>query len=72
MSAVAHRDQKQVLDVLKLELQAVVSHLTRVLGTERHLLQEQHALLTAEPSLLHLKFYCLTMHFLILMYTCCR
>lgn len=40
MSAVAHRDQKQVLDVLELELQAVVSHLTRVLGTERHLLQE--------------------------------
>lgn len=72
MSAVAHRDQKQVLDVLELELQAVVSHLTRVLGTERHLLQEQHALLTAEPALLRLKFYCLTMHFLILMNTCCR
>jgi len=40
------------VDPLELELQAVVSHLTRVLGTELgSSLQEQYKLLTSEPSL---------------------
>lgn len=48
----AHRGQKRGggSDPLKLELQVVVSCYRWVLGTELRSLQEQNALLTAEPS----------------------
>lgn len=49
MSADAQGGQKNVLDCLELEFQAVLSHLIWVLGLNSCLLQEQYMLSTAEP-----------------------
>ena len=46
VSGVAHRGQKRTLDLLELDLQVVISHMTWVLGTK--LLQKQYVLLTTE------------------------
>lgn len=46
-----HRGQKRGLAPLKVELQAVVSYLMWMLGTERASLQEQQVLLSSEISL---------------------
>lgn len=52
VSASAQGDQQRGLDILELESQAVVSHpKCVVLGTEPGHLQNQHAPLTAKPSL---------------------
>lgn len=44
MSTGPDGSQKRALDLLQLELQAGVSHLTRVLGTKLGLLEEQQRL----------------------------
>lgn len=42
--------QAKELDLLKIELQAIVRHLIWVLGTTLGLLEQQHVLLPTEPS----------------------
>ena len=46
----AHRVQKRALDLLELELQAVVSHIVWELEPNLGPMQEQLVLLTTEPS----------------------
>lgn len=50
LSAVAHRDRKRVSYPLELELQAVVSHLVWVRGTELESFAREWLLLTSESS----------------------
>lgn len=51
MFTCSHGCQKRALDPWKLELKAVVSHPTWVLGTDRGFSKEQRALFPAEPLL---------------------
>lgn len=58
------RGQKRTQDPALLELQAIVNHLTWMLGTWFGPLKEQQMLLTFEPSFQHwfYNFYGLTTH----------
>lgn len=45
-----HSWRRAVLDLLELEVQVIVSYLTRMLGSQLRPLQQQCVLLTTEPS----------------------